>query len=280
MLVDIFLLKYKNYYNRYADKIETVDDAYNYICRDGSKEALFSNINFVPNDSVETTQIVNWNGESPDYLLVVLNNQIRSRWYVMEQTRTLGGQYLLTLRRDLLADYLDQIRYSTMFIEKGYVKNTNPLIFNDEDMAFNQIKTSETILKGRSNCSWIVGYLDSSYDADSQINIKLDPSLQAYNTTEYSTTEAFLNAYNNKIKPIDFQWEFSVGYSRQVVGTAYIGSKCIFYNNSEKNNITNLGNTIPSLQYYLTVPAGGLTELSVANSVSIIASDILLNTSI
>lgn len=46
------------------------------------------------------------------------------------------------------------------FVEKGIISNNNdPLLFNSENMSFNQIKQSETLLKDKTGCAWIVGYV-------------------------------------------------------------------------------------------------------------------------
>ena len=46
-----------------------------------------------------------------------------------------------------------------MFIEKATLDPDNPLIFNSENMSYNQIKQSETLLKDGTECAWIVGYM-------------------------------------------------------------------------------------------------------------------------
>lgn len=49
---------------------------------------------------------------------------------------------------------------SPCFIEKGYVNDNSPLIFNKEDFSCNQIKISEDFLDDQSHCSWLVAYYD------------------------------------------------------------------------------------------------------------------------
>ena len=64
--------------------------------------------NFVPNDGVNTEHTVgtyDYSGEG-DYLLVVeAPNKVVQRWFIIDSVRNRQGQYKLTLRRDLIADY-------------------------------------------------------------------------------------------------------------------------------------------------------------------------------
>ena len=116
-------------------------------------------VNFIPNDGVTAEQVVPaWEDEIPDYLLVVRNNSIISRWFIVESTRTLAGQFKLSLYRDLLADYQNEIMTAPMFFEKGYVNINDNFIFNDEQVSVNQIKQAEKQLKDPTECPWIVGY--------------------------------------------------------------------------------------------------------------------------
>lgn len=68
--------------------------------------------NFVPNDSVNTEHVVgtyDYDGMG-DYLLVVDSpNEVVQRWFIIDSVRNRQGQYTLTLRRDLIADYYNII---------------------------------------------------------------------------------------------------------------------------------------------------------------------------
>jgi len=44
---------------------------------------------------------------------------------------------MVTLRRDVVVDNYNDIIEAPMFIEKGYVQDSNPLIFNNENMGYN-----------------------------------------------------------------------------------------------------------------------------------------------
>lgn len=150
----LYLLSYNNYYNRIIKKFETLVDYSPYVLD------IINNVNFNPNDGVGTSQIVNYSGANmPDYLLVVEANQIVSRWFIIENKRIRKNQYLLTLHRDLIADNYEGVINAPTFIEKATLSADDPMIFNSEAMTFNEIKTSETALKDRSGCAWLVGYM-------------------------------------------------------------------------------------------------------------------------
>ena len=90
--------------------------------------------------------------------------EAESRWFILEAIKQRTGQYLLNLKRDVLADNLTSILESPMFVEKGTLEDDDEMIFNDEGMIFNKIKTEESLLKGVKygdayNSAWIVGYV-------------------------------------------------------------------------------------------------------------------------
>lgn len=156
---------FNNYYNRIVKKFDTINEYEPYIIH------TQQNFNFVPNDNVNTQVVLGnignqYNGEG-DYLLAVNEfNEIVSRWFIIESTRDRAGQYTLTLHRDLIVDHYEEVLNAPMFIEKATLPSDSPLIFNSEQMTFNQIKTSETLIKDKSNCPWIVGYYAKNTDTE------------------------------------------------------------------------------------------------------------------
>lgn len=214
MFSNLYLLSgYNNYLNRTLKYLDTVGDYlyYNYTA--------FSGIDFNPYDEVATEQILNIDDDAAyDYLIVEgqQNQQIKSRWFVIDRTRIRGGQWKLTLRRDVVADYLNVIKKAPCFIEKASLTFDDPRIFNSEDMSFNQIKQSETLLKDKSGCPWIVGYYanDQSIKGDGSGNvgtiatnsilnipfIQLDTTIENwefYNASNIAPALIPLNIYNN-----------------------------------------------------------------------------------
>lgn len=163
---------FNNYYNRVVKKFDTLTEYMPYELH------TQQNYNFVPNDGVNTQVVLgsnvnNYNGEG-DYLLVVnILGDIISRWFIIESVRDRAGQYTLTLHRDLVADHYDDLLNAPMFIEKATLQtNTTPLIYNKEDMSFNQIKLRQDTLKDFSGIPWIVGYLPKKYKNDNWINLE------------------------------------------------------------------------------------------------------------
>lgn len=157
------LLNFNAYYNRqYKALPEDYTDLTIYTA---------ANINFNPNDGINTSHVFNIASVDEslvNYCLILdENGAIVSRWFVIDLTRTRLNQFEVTLRRDLLAEYFDEIIGAPTFIEKAIVNYGNPLLFNSEDMTFNQIKTSELAIRDNSLCPWIVGYIKSDTEAQS-----------------------------------------------------------------------------------------------------------------
>lgn len=152
-----FLSSFNNYYNRKLIVYPTIDEY------EAWEDFLLEDINFNPNDGITTNHIVGgpnvYNGQC-DYCIVEDENEIVSRWFVIENRRTRGGQYDVILKRDVIADYQDQVLNAPCFIEKGWVSSNDSAIFNKENITFNQIKKKEVLLKDATNSAWLVGYYD------------------------------------------------------------------------------------------------------------------------
>lgn len=158
------LLKYNNYFNRQVKR--PTDDDYSAF-----ELGTISVANFNFNDGVNTEQVINnWGiqNQTPDYcVLRHTDYSIHSRWYVLNTQYLRNGQYKLSLRRDLVVDFFNNIIESPAFIEKATpVAINDPAIFNKEDMSFNKIKVRERLLMDESNCAWIVGYIPRDADLE------------------------------------------------------------------------------------------------------------------
>lgn len=153
----LYILNYNNYYNRLFKKEDALIDYLDYL------ETQIDNVNFNPNDDIRTTQVINSNGKG-DYAILSDGTNIISRWFILESTRQRNGQYRLDLKRDLVIDNYDKIINSPCFIERAILGNNDPMIFNDEGMTFNQIKTNEVLLKDESQCPWLVAYIARGED--------------------------------------------------------------------------------------------------------------------
>lgn len=156
-----YLLKFNNYYNRLLKVRETIDEYVPYLVM----EPFLANFN--PNDEINTiTEAINIADDNEaDYLIIADEyNNLVSRWFILDRTRIRGNQWKFTLHRDVIADYYNVISQSPCFIEKSMLDYNSPLLFNKEDMTFNQIKSKEHLLKDKSRIPWLVGY----YAADAK----------------------------------------------------------------------------------------------------------------
>lgn len=192
--MDVRILKYNNYYNRIVKYEKTMDDYMKYVI------AAIFNANFKPGDNVTTQFIFNYDSalvdKGGDYVIVSSPDESEiTRWFIIDSVRLLNGQYKLTLRRDLIVDNLDILLDAPCFIEKATLDSSNPLIFNKENMTFNQIKTSETLLKDAAGCGWIIGYTAKGATMESQ-------TVTTRNLSFYDTVENLENYYNS-VKGLD-----------------------------------------------------------------------------
>lgn len=178
----LHLLRYNNYYNRIIKRLDTIAEYEDYTLES------FSNINFNPNDGITTEQIINYNGAIPDYVIVTSDNEIVSRWFVIEAVRTRAQQFKLDLYRDTVADYLDIIKTAPMFVEKATLNVGNPLIYNEESAMTNQIKKTENLLYDETGCPWIVGYMapdTSGFSVPFDTTIEADITLNSLSDWEF-----------------------------------------------------------------------------------------------
>ena len=147
-------------------------------------------------------------------IAVYEDNEINSRWFVIECIRLRNGQYRLTLRRDVIADNYDSVIHAPCFIEKATLSQDDPMIFNSENMSFNQIKTKEIQLTDRTKSPYIVGYISRNATAtgDNKISIayngKVDETLENISSYEYYVYSNL--AAENVRKP--FQTSFTKNY--------------------------------------------------------------------
>ena len=90
------------------------------------------------------------------------NISILQRWFIIEWEKIRGKQYRAILKRDVIADNYTNVTTAPTYIEKATIRNkNNPLLYNKEGMAYNQIKMSETPIKDETQVGWVVGYIPS-----------------------------------------------------------------------------------------------------------------------
>ena len=189
-MANLYLLRYNNYFNRIIKKpLETIND---YLSQYDYED--FYGVNFNPNDGITTNHILNsyFTDFVPNYLIVENeNNGTFTRWFVMEAVRQRGGQYRLSLKRDVLSDFYNETRQGVSFITKGFVNAENSLIFNKEGIAVNQIKKQEILLKDSTRAAWIVGYLAPNLAAERDVTVNVSyeqeviPDISEFEYPEY-----------------------------------------------------------------------------------------------
>lgn len=150
------------FYSSYKDYVNKAINSYDQY-----------NINFNPNDGIDavvdlSSLAANFS-EAEDihtfsYLLVLdpSTNDIVSRWYIMDAVRQTNGIYRFTLKRDVVAESLasnDFIEKAPIYVEKGILPDTDPMIVNSEGMSFNQIKKGEYLITDRTGWGYICGYI-------------------------------------------------------------------------------------------------------------------------
>lgn len=185
----IYCISYNNYFNRTVKREESLAA---YLGANNSNvRHSEANFNFNPADGANTAITVG-RSENPandygDYLLVVENGEIVSRWFILDEDRLRGKQYKLNLRRDIVVDYYEQVLASTAFIEKGLPNEDSALIFNSEGISLNQIKKGETPLIDDSKMAWICGFVDREAPAKTiSINSTVIPDIKVDSLTDWS----------------------------------------------------------------------------------------------
>lgn len=229
----LYLYNYNNYFNKIVKKETSLA---NY----GTPIYSIANVNFNYNDGVNTSHVINYNGQDGDYVIITDDsNNISSRWFVMENVRNRGGQHNLTLRRDLIVDFYNSVINAPMIINRAMLTTNNPLIYNPEGFSFNQIKKEEILLKDRLGIPWIILYMaknaesaeitipSNSYTPDITLNTSIENSIYAAGT---KYTKATATTYI-----IDYMNSYRGGYG----GLTYEGCRVKFdVNLAYKNNIS------------------------------------------
>lgn len=198
----LYFLNYNNYYNRIVKREDTLSDYLDYLVG----EPVQGVINWNPRDGVNTEQILNsWTYDTPDYLIVTDDsNNIVSRWFVIEAEYLRNSQYRVQLHRDVVVDYYNSIINSPCFIEKATVQSDNPLIYNSENMDFNQIKSGEVPIKDKSGCAWLVGYfartdgtatteLSGTINASYNVDYVVNGPLSQFEYYDYLNKDLYMN---------------------------------------------------------------------------------------
>ena len=88
-----------------------------------------------------------------------------------------------------------------MFVEKATIQSVDDVaIYNQEDITFNQIKQSETLLKDKTGVGWIVGYIAEN-TPDTTINV-IDTSVDKISVSSLSGWQ-YYNYITNPYKQVN-----------------------------------------------------------------------------
>ena len=170
----------------------------------------------------------------------------------MDLDRSRAGQYRATLKRDLLGDFLDDVKQQPIYVEKGYIEDLkSPLLCNNEGLVVNQIKKQEITLEDETKCPWLVMYLkkgalgSSSIGTSGKIAIDVPENdgevyevlstpigqwdMYEYTNTDYNVTDnnniAFYTYFSNAGGITTDDYEYRVGSDgsrwKWVVGSEY-----------------------------------------------------------
>lgn len=251
-MYNLYFLNANNYYTR---KINTVSTS--------SSKLMLENINFNYSDGINATQIVNtkikFNYMIAEDINAGLEDRKLSRWFIIENKKTREGQYQLTLRRDLLSDYTNEILNATSFVDKGYFASTDPAFFNKEDISVNKIQKNITYLKDGIACPWIVAYVanhktDSSWE-DTAITFETGESVIPYGSAFTSTLSfySYLGLQNDVIHHLETVSTY-MGYQYTGEDTTYangiIKTDYEYFNDSEMSTTVKKANTVYDTTYY------------------------------
>lgn len=203
MKYDVYLLNYNNYYNRQVKKLNTIADYISSANGYFLNEAV-QNINVAFGDGLNTEIIINQSyvTKQPDYVIIEERDHEAgvegkfSRWFIVDSNLTRGNQYHFTIKRDICADFYDLMMNSTYFLERGYVKNTSDLIFNDEGQRYDQVKTSQQKLTDETYGPWIVGYIPRKSSVDENTPGVLS-SAKTIKTTAFGLADNYVNGIEN-----------------------------------------------------------------------------------
>lgn len=175
----IYIGNYNNYYNRIHKP--ALPNMYAYTQAGFSNYHYFNDINFNRADGINTKLTINLNPTdtgfndhvNPDYLCVCSPdtteyNPVFSRWFVLEAEWNRDHQLILTLRRDLLADFWAYFKDNDFYCEKGAIPSGYDVAkYNSEGMTFNQQLKGRYYLKpsdmGSSDKRYLVGYIDKTW---------------------------------------------------------------------------------------------------------------------
>ena len=166
-----------NYFNRVVFKI--TEDNYSPML-----VKSFDKTNFAPNNGIVANIKANLSEAEKDrinYLIVQNSSSLKflSRWHIVGKYYLSEGMYELQLQRDIIADKYDFVVQQALYLEKAHLPNnsTNPLIYNSEPVALNQIKKSEHLIQDNfKDTTWATIFYNETATEVEPLNIEFTPS--------------------------------------------------------------------------------------------------------
>lgn len=129
-----FLKDYNKYFNRTIKPVRQLSDVYNY------DKAIFNSINFVENDLVNTTQIINWNYDwIPDYMVIIDNSYGYDPNYMMEHLELCEVSTLDPQGITVNVDSAEGLQELGLMTESGAVNLFNLANYHNDSHSLNYI---------------------------------------------------------------------------------------------------------------------------------------------
>lgn len=195
----IHLYNYKNYYNRYSDKFDTIQGYSPYLIK-----TLFDVHNFDYGDGINVTHNINYYDtdvkDKCNYVIVEADDGSFTRWYVIDGNHLRDDKEYVQLKRDVVADFWTFIKNADCYVKKAILKGNgfvpygyDPLIFNKENFSLNQVKTDEVLIKRHEgpqgtitdydNIPWVVGFMDNkTQDVTTRVVFKDGSTVHRFRT--------------------------------------------------------------------------------------------------
>lgn len=187
--MELLFCKFNSYFNRRV--IRGGDSIEDYLSFAASNPV--NNFSYQPKDEIDLEQVINRSpSEIGDYAVVSDGGKIIAKYFVIGMTRNAVGQYRVSMRRDVIAEYFDLVVSSPAYIEKATLPDSDPLIFNQESLELNRIKTEEHLLTDETESGWIVGYAAKNWPEQSTT---IEISTMASGETDYTATTGIANFY-------------------------------------------------------------------------------------
>lgn len=208
---------------------------------EGARSVTYSNINFNNGNGIVTSLTCNtlqYNNENnlktsdfPSYLIT----ETGTRWFVMSCIEQRLGQITLTLRRDFLSEYWDQLKDQPFLVDKASTipANVSNAKFN-KTTNLSQVKTSETLLNDREGSKgYLYAYIAkdmTTYDSTSNNKENFIPNRYNYDY-KLDTMPTWLNKEFSLISNLKLQAYLFINNGGNYLVT-YDGSNSVLYNST------------------------------------------------